>query len=349
MQESAAGVLAATLVEARDALPDGAERTRDLIDELLEHLAGPAHPPLADTLLAFAGADEERRTLLADVIGLAARRLAPDDEPPADGAAEAAWRGLVGAVDGLYGSGVAALGRLPFVGDRLLELLGQEARLQLEQGEGRRAVGEAGRVLASLAVSGKLREAVAAGIGVDVVPTYNAVYLYERAGVARARTHVDARDYEVVFHLVLDHELPGGSGGSALVAHLPAGTERLAGAPRRGRRAARPRDDPLLGAAARRRAAHADRDRLRASAARLGCAPCSEARPRHRRRRVHLVELHPPPARGDAVRGRLARRAHLRGEPREPRRRDVARAALVRPRRHPRRGARARRGRARWT
>jgi hypothetical protein len=57
--------------------------------------------------------------------------------------------------------------------------------------------------------------------------TYNAVYLYDAPG-SHVRTHVDARDYEVVFHLVLDHELPGGgSGGSALVAHLPAGTERL--------------------------------------------------------------------------------------------------------------------------
>ena len=62
-----------------------------------------------------------------------------------------------------------------------------------------------------------------------------------------------------------------------------------------------------------------------------------KARAGHRRGGVHLVELHPPPARGDAVRGRHARRAHLRGQPREPRRRDEPRAALVRARRHPRR------------
>ena len=64
---------------------------------------------------------------------------------------------------------------------------------------------------------------------------------------------------------------------------------------------------------------------------------CEQARSRHRRRRVHLVELHPPPAGAHRPRGRLARRAHLRGQPREPRRRDGARAALVRARRHPRR------------
>ena len=48
----------------------------------------------------------------------------------------------------------------------------------------------------------------------------------------------------------------------------------------------------------------------------------SEARSGHRRRRVHLVELHPAPAGEHRSRGRLARRAHLRGEPGEPRRRD---------------------------
>ena len=68
---------------------------------------------------------------------------------------------------------------------------------------------------------------------------------------------------------------------------------------------------------------------------------------RHRRRRLHPVELHPPPAREDAVRGRLARRAHVRGQRREPRRRHVARAAVVRAGRHPRRDARARRRRER--
>ena len=59
--------------------------------------------------------------------------------------------------------------------------------------------------------------------------------------------------------------------------------------------------------------------------------------------RRHLVERRPPPAHGDAARGGVARCAHVRGKSREPRGRDVARAAGVRPGRHPRRGARARR------
>ena len=70
-----------------------------------------------------------------------------------------------------------------------------------------------------------------------------------------------------------------------------------------------------------------------------------EARTRHRRRGVHLLDLRPPPARGDAVRGRLSRRAHLRRQSREPRRPDGAPAPVVRARRHPRPRARPRRGR----
>ena len=61
-----------------------------------------------------------------------------------------------------------------------------------------------------------------------------------------------------------------------------------------------------------------------------------------RRRRLHLVERRPAPARRHGARGRVARRAHVRGQHREPRRRDVPRAALVRGGRHPRRRARAR-------
>ena len=59
---------------------------------------------------------------------------------------------------------------------------------------------------------------------------------------------------------------------------------------------------------------------------------CEQARSRHGRRGLHLVERRPAPARRDAARGRVARRAHVRGQHREPRRRDVARAALLRAR-----------------
>jgi hypothetical protein len=168
----------------------------------------------------------EARDALTDTIGLVARRLAPDGEPPADGAGAVAWAQLVDALDRLNGSGVAGLGRLDFVGDRLVELLVAEARIQRPDvaETGRRTTGSPGRVLASLAVSRRLRDAVGEALGLRVEPTYDAVYEYDPPG-SHVRTHVDSRDWEVVLHLVLEHT-PAGR-GSALVAHLPGGPERL--------------------------------------------------------------------------------------------------------------------------
>jgi len=90
------------------------------------------------------------------------------------------------------------------------------------QNAGRRVdrAGEAGRVLASLAVSRKLRDAVATAVGFPVAPTYRAVYLYDLPR-SHVRTHVDTHDYEVVFHLILEHAVPQDGKGSALVVHRP--------------------------------------------------------------------------------------------------------------------------------
>src|SRR5687767_9750210 len=95
----------------------------------------------AERILALRNGRDE----VGDELGLLARRLAPGG---------GAWQALVSVLDLLYGSGVRALGRLPFVGDDVLELLREEARKQRpEQESGRRsAPGEAGRVLARLAV-----------------------------------------------------------------------------------------------------------------------------------------------------------------------------------------------------
>lgn len=225
-------VLAGALSESREALSTGAARSNggelELIDELLEQLdeARPA-AALPAWLAAAAGPDGARREVLGDVIGSVARRLAQTGEAPTEGAAAEAWQALASTLDQLYGSGVQALGRLPFISDALLDLLVAEARQQLpEQEEARRpAPGPPGRVLASLAVSPKLREAVATAFGCAVAPTYDAVYLYDPPG-SHVRTHVDTRDYELVFHLILEHTLPrDGSQGSALVVHLPAEPE----------------------------------------------------------------------------------------------------------------------------
>ena len=167
--------------------------------------------------------DEERRQALADRIGRAARALAPGGDMPAAGPEADAWRALVIAADRLHSSGVQALGRLPFVSDRLLARLVEESRSlrpepRLAAG---RSIAAAGDVLAALSVSRQLREAVSAALGVAVEPTYDALYEYDEAG-AEVHTHLDARGWEIVVHLLVEHEAgDGGAPVSTLVAHLP--------------------------------------------------------------------------------------------------------------------------------
>jgi hypothetical protein len=217
-------VLADALADRRDALSSGAARSQGgelgLIDELL---ASKPQGALPAWLAAAAGPDGERREVLGDVLGSVARRLAHTGDAPTEGAAAEAWQALATALDELYGGGVRPLGRLPFISDALLALLVTEARQQLPAHDqaSRPAPGPPGRVLASLAVSPKLRESVASAFGHEIFPTYDAVYLYDPPG-SHVRTHVDTRDYELVFHLILEHTLPRDrSEGSALIVHLP--------------------------------------------------------------------------------------------------------------------------------
>jgi hypothetical protein len=177
---------------------------------------------LGSSLAATAG-DEEERSALADVAGTLARRLAPADEPPASSGAAFAWVVLLNIADRLYGCAVANLGRLRFISDRLIALMAQEARSQLGDcsDAGRRVTAPGGRALAALAVSRKLQEAISAGLGLGVAPGYRALYACDPPG-SHVATHLDSREYELIFHMILEHEPPiDGSPGSALVAHLP--------------------------------------------------------------------------------------------------------------------------------
>ena len=92
------------------------------------------------------------------------------------------------------------LGRLPFVGGRLLSELAAE-------GERQRPGGSPGDVLRRLAVSRQLREAVSAAVGEAMVPTYHALYQYHDEGT-KLRRHRDGDGYDVVFHLTVFHEAP---------------------------------------------------------------------------------------------------------------------------------------------
>jgi hypothetical protein len=180
-------------------------------------------PESLGTSLAATAASEEERSALADVASTVARGLAPEDKAPTAPDAAFAWLVLLVTADRLYGSAVATLGRLPFISDRLLALTADEARIHLTDrpDAGGRVTAPGGRALAALAVSRKLQQAISAGLGFRVAPGYRALYAYDPPG-SQVPTHLDSREYELIVHMILEHELPSdGSEGSALVSHLP--------------------------------------------------------------------------------------------------------------------------------
>jgi hypothetical protein len=221
-------VLSEALVELGARLGDdgGAGVHGRVVAELLRRIReddGAETPTALGRSLAASGASEEERSALADVAGTIARRMALEDEAPREPGAAFAWLVLLAAVDRLYGSALASLGRLPFISDRLLEFMADEARAALGDCSGAeaRVTASGGRALAALAVSRKLQGAISNGLETPVAPGYRALYAYDPPG-SHVRTHVDSSEYELIFHMILEHQLPGdGASGSALVAHLP--------------------------------------------------------------------------------------------------------------------------------
>jgi hypothetical protein len=206
---------------------DGSRELHAGLSAALERVdASPERDALLARLRAPDGAAPAAAGPIADLIGAMARRLAPDDAPPATGAAAAAWRALVLAADGLHGAGVRGVGRLPFLSDALLALLAAEAEARRPAAAAGRATAGAGEGLARLAASRQLREAVSSALGTPAAATLGALYEYDGPG-ARVRTHVDGDGWEVVFHLLLAQPGPDGAGASELVAHVPSGVERL--------------------------------------------------------------------------------------------------------------------------
>jgi hypothetical protein len=221
-------------VNAQDRLVGALQESRDLLrdDEpavltaLLAQLQGPGDPGagespaqwLARRLETFADADERRRLALADLLGLAARALALDGRVPSDAAGAAAWRATLTTVDRLYGGGAHRLGRLRFIDDeRLIALLVEAAQSQRTANAEAQQLGDPGPALRDLAVDPQLAAAVSDAVGFSVTPSYRAVYMYFAPG-ARIQPHVDHADYEVIFHLTLEHVPPeDGSGRAALV------------------------------------------------------------------------------------------------------------------------------------
>jgi len=87
--------------------------------------------------------------------------------------------------------------------------------------DARRATGEAGDVLAAIAVSRELRDVVSAAMAAAAMPTYHALYEYDGPGSFVA-PHVDARNYPFVLHLLLERTRASVAAPSTLVAYTKA-------------------------------------------------------------------------------------------------------------------------------
>ena len=202
-RSSALAILAATLADCRALLAAGDKEVpggEALIDEILAGLEdaggemGAGAGELAEWLQGFAGPDAEGRERLADVVTLIVRDLAEGDGPPPGAGAADLWNELVILTDRLFGSGVAPLGRLPFVSERLLELLMEESGGAERQGRPRRGGGSLPREPCG--------EPQAAGRRRDCGRLPGR---YDRTGrctsttspARTSRPHVDSHDYEV--------------------------------------------------------------------------------------------------------------------------------------------------------
>jgi hypothetical protein len=204
------------------------------VDDLVTHLRTAATPAerrlaparqLARMLARYGVRSEERRAWLLDVVGREAHRLVPPRSDASDGARAEAWRALLLAAAELSVGGVRSLGRLPFVDDDRFDALVREARRQLPGGRlpRTRAARPSGPVLRRLAADPRLRRVAGRALGHALVPAGAAVYLYD-APRSHVRPHLDARPYDVIVHLVLEHTRPSTrSRGSALVVYRSAG------------------------------------------------------------------------------------------------------------------------------
>jgi hypothetical protein len=211
------------------ALRESARVLRDdepaVLEALLAHLArrpAASAAQLERRLVAFAAASPHAFVPLADLLGLAARGLAPAGEPPSDPAGADAWHATLATAERLYGGGVRRLGRLPFLdGDRLAGLLAESNRARKRTVAPGQRLAEPGPVLRELAVDRRLARAVSEAFGIPVEPAYRAVSVDYCPG-ALVEPHVDHADYETIVHLTLAHEPPAdGRARAALVVFHP--------------------------------------------------------------------------------------------------------------------------------
>jgi hypothetical protein len=141
-----------------------------------------------------------------------------------------AWRALIVVAGRIHDSGVRRLQTGAFLNRADLDALVREGQRQRPAIRARRTqYAPPGAALRRLAVDRRLQRAASRALGVRVNPASTAVYMYDPPG-SHMTPHLDSGHFEIVVHVVLEHQRPAG-GGSALIVHRPRRDVRVALAP----------------------------------------------------------------------------------------------------------------------
>ena len=238
MYSLACGWMTDSLLEAR---PRASARDRRLLAGLVAALRAPLRPTrqrapereLARRLVSYTRRHPARRGLITDRLRYSGRFLAREGFPPPRGARAVAWRALIEAAAHLHESRVR---RLPSrcVDAGLLDALRREGRARQPRSRARRTQYAApGRWLNRLAVDRQLQRAAGRAIGLRLVPTGVAVYMYDPPR-SHVPPHLDSEAYEVIVHVVLEHVAARDAARSALVVYGPDREVRMALGPGQG-------------------------------------------------------------------------------------------------------------------
>ncbi|MEQ1728304.1 MAG: hypothetical protein ABL982_07965 [Vicinamibacterales bacterium] len=200
---------------------------------LAEPLTGARKPErsLGLQLTTYVERHPDRRDWLTDRMRHAARSLAVHGKPPRTRARMLAWQALILAARRLHTGRLVRLRRRSFLSDRGWQALREEARRLAPVMPTRRThYSSPGPVLQRLAVDRRLQRNVSRAIGFAVEPAHTAVYMYDPPR-AHMPPHLDSSDFEIVVHVVLEHDGWTRAQSSALIVHHPHRDVRCAVAP----------------------------------------------------------------------------------------------------------------------
>ena len=169
-----------------------------------------------------ARAAETTYVKLCALLGNAPITLAPDCVVPVHPVLRVAWKTVVTLFARIYPSTAKSLGRLEWLNSRHMTTLRREAARGMQIGRpasGRERPGLAGRCLA---VDPRLLARVGAALGKEVVPGYEARYVFYGKAGDHFWPHPDDPEYPVNVLVCLDRKRPRGSTtASAFLAYRP--------------------------------------------------------------------------------------------------------------------------------